>query len=213
MDSSKLKIFLTIVLLFAVLFFIPNASAHVVVKPDQVGIASFQTFSVNVPNEKNSPVTSLRLIIPEGLQYVTPNVKPGWNIDIKKNTEGDNAVVSEIEWKDGVIPAGQRDEFVFSAQVPSKETVLSWKAYQTYQNGDQIAWDQDPLNMKNMSDEDKEKLEKQGKGPLSQTKIINDVSKEDKISGSAQTSNSSIGLSLIAIGLAAVSLTMQLRRR
>src|SRR4029078_6241590 len=95
------------------------ASAHVVVKPNEVGAAAFQTFTVGVPVEKESPTVGLRLVIPEGVKYVSPNVKPGWKIDIKKQGEGEDAVVTEITWTGGEIPSGQRDDFVFSAQAPS----------------------------------------------------------------------------------------------
>src|SRR4051812_36632548 len=93
--------------------------AHVVVKPSQVGVGAFQTFSIGVPVEKDVPTIGLRLIVPEGLEYVSPNVKPGWRIAMKKSGTGENAKVTEISWTGGLIPAGQRDDFVFSAKVPS----------------------------------------------------------------------------------------------
>lgn len=129
--------------------------AHVVVKPSEVGVAAFQTFSVGVPSEKDNPTIALRLVVPSGLQEVTPNVKSGWNIDVKKT--GDN--VTEISWTGGSIPPQQRDEFLFSAQVPAKETTIQWKAYQTYEDGSVVAWDQDSKS----------------ETPFSETKIINDL--------------------------------------
>ncbi len=59
-------------------------SAHVVVKPSQVGIGAFQTFVTGVPNEKDNPTIAVRLVIPDGLKLGSPNVKPGWKIDLKK---------------------------------------------------------------------------------------------------------------------------------
>ena len=100
-----MKYFLIVMCVLAAGF--SKASAHVVVKPLRVGIASFQTFDTSVPSEKDIPTVSLRLIIPSGLSYVTPTVKPGWKIDIKK--EGDAA--KEITWSGGVIPPDQRDDF------------------------------------------------------------------------------------------------------
>ncbi|MEN9407139.1 MAG: hypothetical protein RLZZ455_355 [Candidatus Parcubacteria bacterium] len=158
-----------------VLFLITPASAHVTVKPNQAGIGAFQTFTIGVPNEKDNPTISLRLVIPEGLEYVTPNVKQGWLIDTKKSAEGEEVRITEISWTGGEIPTGQRDEFLFSAKVPSEKKTLSWKAYQTYQNGDIVSWDQDPETLKNLSDEEKEENERTGKGPYSQTEIVNDL--------------------------------------
>jgi uncharacterized protein YcnI len=50
------------------------ASAHVVVKPAEVGVAARQAFTVGVPNEKDVPVVKLRLVVPDGVKSVTPNV-------------------------------------------------------------------------------------------------------------------------------------------
>ena len=86
------------------------AFAHVVVKPNAVGVGAFQTFTVGVPNEKDNPTVGVRLVIPEGMKFVSPNVKPGWTIDVKKTGDGENAVVTEINWTGGSIPAGQRDD-------------------------------------------------------------------------------------------------------
>ncbi len=204
--NKYLLVVMSFLLLFAVISV--SVSAHVIVKPNQAGVASFQTFTMGVPNEKDSSTTTVKLVIPEGLQFVSPNVKPGWRIEMKKSGEGDSAKVTEIDWTEGSIPSGQRDDFVFSVQVPANETTVNWKAYQTYQNGEVVSWDQDPDGMKNMSDKDKEKAEKEGKGPYSQTKIINDLKtspatnqegKQTKIS--TILSVAAIILSVVAIGL------------
>lgn len=182
--------------------------AHVVVKPNETGAAVRQVFTVGVPNEKDNPTTGLRLLIPDGLKSVTPNVKPGWTIDLKKSGEG---VVTEIEWTGGSIPMGQRDEFYFQAQAPASETTLIWKAYQTYQDGTVISWDQNPDSMKNISSEKQEENEKKGLGPYSQTKILNDLAKENntlsspssdtdkKVSQAMVFSFASLALSVVAL--------------
>lgn len=113
------------------------ASAHVEVTPTNAPLASHQEFSVQVPNEKDIPTTEVRLIIPEGIEQVMPNVKPGWLVTMKKN--GDK--VTEIVWSKGQIPADMRDVFVFSAKTPATKQQLIWKAYQTYADGTVVAWD------------------------------------------------------------------------
>lgn len=57
-------------------------AAHVVVHPAQVGVGSFQTFTVGVPSEKDAETTQVRLVFSTPLLHVTPNVKPGWMIDV-----------------------------------------------------------------------------------------------------------------------------------
>lgn len=174
MPHTNKKLYMKRVVLTAVVFFsfVSVASAHVVVKPVQVGIGTFQTFSIGVPVEKNSGTIGVRLILPAGLEYVTPNVKPGWNIVVKKNGQGTSSMPIEIIWTGGYIPAGQRDDFVFSAKVPSATTTLQWKAYQSYQDGTVISWDKSetdqPKNESGMPDFSKF-------GPYSETKVIDDL--------------------------------------
>ncbi len=217
MKNQKLKIVAAITGVFSLLFAIIPAFAHVVVKPNQTGVAAFQTFTIGVPNEKDMPTVALRLVIPDGLKSVSPNVKPGWKIDVKKAGSDDNAPVTEISWTNGSIPAGQRDDFFFSAQVPSDETSVNWKAYQTYQDGAVVSWDQDPSSLKNMNDDQKEKLEKQGKGPYSQTKIVNDLkptaANTSNVVAQSSSSNVPTVLSIVAIALSAVSLWMAMQKK
>jgi uncharacterized protein YcnI len=148
-------------------FLIPAvAMAHVAVQPNEVGIGKTQVFSISVPTEKEVPTVSVRLVLPSGLQEVKPTVKAGWQIDAKTTGEGDKREVSEIIWTAGSIPAEQRDEFSFSAQVPASATTLQWKAYQTYQDGSVVSWDQTPTGSDDATGD---------KGPYSTTKVINDL--------------------------------------
>lgn len=215
---EKRRTCLTVLIALIISFsFVSPVLAHVVVKPNQAGVATFQTFTVGVPNEKENPVVALRLVIPDGLKSVSPNVKSGWKIEIKKSGGGEDAKVTEIDWTGGSIPEGQRDEFLFSAQVPAGETTLKWRAYQTYQNGDVVSWDQDPSVMKDMSDDDKEEMEKTGKGPYSETKVINDL-KGEKDAGFSSNSEGKgnlleIKISLVALILSVVAIALSMRKR
>jgi uncharacterized protein YcnI len=205
--------------------------AHVVVKPNQVGAAAFQTFTIGVPNEKNSPVVGLRLVVPNGLKNISPNVKPGWSIEVKKEkvyegmkgeklNNGKEAPytekVTEIVWTGGSIPAEQRDDFFFSAQVPADETTIQWKAYQTYQNGDVVSWDQAPV--KDMSDDQREEMEKKGLGPYSETKVVNDL-KDSHMMGASDDAkqndkvNALTYVSHLALVLSIVALVFSLRKK
>lgn len=168
-----------------------QAFAHVVVKPDTVGVSAFQTFTTGVPNEKDNPTTQIRLVIPDGLKEVSPTVKPGWKIDEKK--DGDN--VTEITWSGGQIPVGQRDDFTFSAQAPDKETTLAWKAYQTYSDGTVVSWDQTP---------DPNKKDDDSLTPYSQTKVVNDLTAASNTSG--KTDRTPLYVSLLALVVAIVAL-------
>jgi uncharacterized protein YcnI len=167
---------------------VTSAFAHVVVNPNQVGIGKLQTFTIGVPNEKDTPTVTVRLVLPDGLEEVTPTVKPGWTIALKKDGEA----VQEISWTGGSIPSGQRDEFSFSAKVPDKETTLNWKAYQTYQDGSVVSWDQ----TLNGSDE-----ARGDKGPYSETKVVNDLSNSSSIHWSDLAAYTALIISVLAFWL------------
>ncbi len=165
--------------------------AHVVVKPSQAGIGSFQTFTLGVPSEKEVPTVTVRLVLPAGLEEVTVNVKSGWQIEVKKDTDK----ATEIIWSGGSIPSEQRDEFSFSTQVPSSATILQWKVYQTYQDRSVVAWDQKPTGLDDAKDD---------KGPYSETKVVNDLTASEN-----QTTN---WISYIALAVAAAALALSLRK-
>jgi uncharacterized protein YcnI len=149
------------------------AAAHVVVRPAEVQTASFQTFAVGVPNEREVAVTKLELKVPGALQFVSPTVHTGWEITTAGSGSGEDATVTDITWAGGSIPAGQRDEFTFSAKVPSKTTSLEWKAYQTYEDGTVVSWDQKPSS---------EDAEGATSGPYSVTKVVAQTAADATIS-------------------------------
>jgi uncharacterized protein YcnI len=188
------------------------AFAHVIVYPHQAGIAATQDFTVSVPNERDNPVASVKLIIPKGLTDVSPNATPGWKITVKSKGSGDDAVVSEIDWSNGSIPVGQRAEFIFQAQVPPTPTTLDWKAYQTYSDGTVVSWDINPATMANLSDAEQDQLaDKENKGEYSTTQIINDLAPSSAPTGSSSfeiqisdlLSGFALILSIVALVLAA----------
>jgi uncharacterized protein YcnI len=192
------------ILTSALIVIATSAWAHVVVTPKQAGVASWVTFNVSVPNEKDISTVALKLQLPEGLGEVSPTVKPGWTITIEKS--GDHATA--IVWK-GQLPAGFRDDFTFSAQVPSQAGELDWKAYQTYQGNEVVGWDVDPSSP---DAKDPEALEKTNKGPYSITKVVDDLTGQTH----AQPISIAVPLSIVAVVLsllAAVLAVVALRRR
>ncbi len=142
------------------------ASAHVIVKPSTAGIGSVTTFSMGVPSETDQATTAVRLVLPAGLQEVQPDIVPGWQVSVKTGTDADD--ITEIDWTGGSIPSGERQEFMFNAQVPAQPTTLDWKAYQTYADGDVVSWDETPTA--NMPDDDAALT-----GPYSTTEVVDDL--------------------------------------
>lgn len=206
---KKVAAILPILALFVASF----AQAHVSVKPGQVGVGAFQTFSVSVPSEKPIATTNVRLELPEGLHNVSPTVKPGWTINLVKDGED----VTEIVWSGGSIPGEFRDEFTFSAQVPTVETTITWKAYQTYRDGSVVAWavgagEEQPKKADGTNDYS-------SSGPASTTKVVNDlavtpVNQQPVASQQAgkTTTNDALLVSMIAVVLSVFAIYVAKRK-
>lgn len=193
--KNPLKI--SLILCFALLTTVSSISAHVDIKPEEAGVASEEMFVIDVPNEKEISTTGVRVVLPGGLKDISPFAKAGWKISTKK--DGDN--VKEISWTEGVIPSEQIDQFSFHAQVPSQETTLNFKFYQTYQDGTQVSWDQES-GANN----------KEGFGPSAKVKIINDLK---PISENSLSTKDIIFYSLtsIAITISVISLFISVIKR
>jgi uncharacterized protein YcnI len=189
---KSLVLFAVPVIFSGSILFASVASAHVKVTPASVGVASYQTFTLSVPNEREGLTTGVRVEIPSGVTNVTPTIQTGWKLLAKKSGQGKDAPVTEIEWTGGIIPAGQRDEFTFSAKVPGTPTSLHWKAYQTYNDGTVISWDAAPAAAELDNDA-------AATGPYSITQVIDDATPV-KTPGSPLTTVS-IVISVLALGV------------
>jgi uncharacterized protein YcnI len=168
------------------------AFAHVVVTPDQALTGAYETFTTSVPNERDVAVTGLRIVIPDSIESVTPTVKPGWEITTKKI--GDK--ITELTWTGGTIPAEQRDTFTFSAHLSDKSGDVNWKAYQTYQDGLTVSWDQKPADDGGHGSED------ETKGPYSVTAVT------DENSDTVQTGNTYSNIVPYVISITALALSV-----
>ena len=185
------KISASVTAFIAVLLIPAVATAHVAVQPSEVGIGKTQVFGISIPTEKEVPTVGVRIVLPSGLQEVKPTVKAGWQIETKTTGEGDKKEVSEIIWTGGSIPAEQRDEFSFSAQVPAQATTLLWKAYQTYQDGSVVTWDQTPTGSDDAEGD---------KGPYSTTKVVDDLATP----ATSTTKNNNVTGAYVLAGIALI---------
>lgn len=164
------------------------ALAHVIVTPGKVGIGQEIVFNISVPNERASAVTSLRLVIPQGVSEVVPTALSGWQIA----TTGTD--VMAITWT-GSIPVGQREDFSFGAQAPANATQLDWKAYQTYADGTVVHWDQKPTGSDDASG---------NAGPYSVTSVVDDLT------NTTAPSTSSDGRASLTLSLSVAALVLSL---
>jgi len=133
------------------------AQAHVTIQPSEAPAGDFTRLDVRVPNEQDSAATTkVSVQFPPGFTEASYQPVPGWKTKVKKSKldtpvktdEGDTITeqVSEMTWTGsgsgaGRIGPGQFQDFGLSVQIPEKpNTSLTFKATQTYSNGDVVRW-------------------------------------------------------------------------
>ncbi|HEY3672451.1 MAG TPA: YcnI family protein [Acidimicrobiia bacterium] len=132
-----------------------SASAHVTIKPDNAPKGSFSIINFSVPNEEaDANTVKLEVTLPAAQPIAFVSVKPmtGWDITTEttklatpiKSDDGDvTERVSKVTWTataGGLLP-GQFDLFTISAgPLPTKAKTMTFKAIQTYSNGDVVSW-------------------------------------------------------------------------
>lgn len=114
------------------LVFAGAALAHVEVSPGRVPAGAAETFTVEVPTEKEVPTTEVRLELPEGFEAGGADAPSGWQGEVR----GDALV-----WTGGEIPAADSEEFSFEATVSDEAGSFALEAAQTYRDGSVVEWD------------------------------------------------------------------------
>ena len=130
-----------------------SALAHVTVNPREATQGGYAKLAFRVPNERdNANTTRLEINLPTDHPFASVSVrpKPGWNYTIDKTkldtpiTAHDHEMteaVSRITWSGGQIKPGEFDEFEVSVgPLPSDADSLTFKAIQTYSNGEVVRW-------------------------------------------------------------------------
>ncbi|MFZ1721682.1 MAG: DUF1775 domain-containing protein [Microgenomates group bacterium] len=186
MKVSQFILLPALVMTLSLLLLPQLVDAHVVVRPNKVGVANRETFMVSVPTEKEVPTTQVTLQIPAGLQSARPHVKQGWDIEIVRGDESNPDAITEITWSGGSIPADQMDVFLFNAQAPLEEGELVWKAYQTYADGEVVAWDASPEMIDEEMQHSPDGSEESTLNPYSTTSVVDDLSVDDGHGASAE---------------------------
>ena len=131
------------------------AQAHVTVQPNTATVGSYVVESVRVPNERDDASTvKLDLQLPPGFAEVSYEARPGWSVKLiraklaKPVQTDDGPVTEEVRritftghGTQGRIGPGQFMDFPLSVQIPGEAgDKLTFKAIQTYSNGEEVRW-------------------------------------------------------------------------
>ncbi len=132
------------------------AQAHVTLQPEQAPAGAFTRLDVRVPNEReDASTTKVEVKFPPGFEFVSTEPVPGWTAKVKTvklpkpvtNDEGEQVTdrVDTVTWtgdgKQGTIGPAQFQDFGLSLATPDKPGAsLTFKALQTYDNGEVVRW-------------------------------------------------------------------------
>lgn len=150
----KIKIIMALVAALA-LAAPAGASAHVTLQPSEAAAGDFTVLDVRVPNETDDAATTkVAVQFPPGFVFASYQPVAGWSVDVKMaklakpiSSHGEEITeqVSQMTWtadsaSAGVQP-GQFQDFPISVQIPGQAgDTLTFKALQTYDDGEVVRW-------------------------------------------------------------------------
>ncbi len=130
-----------------------GAQAHVTVHPNALPSGGFTVINVHVPNERGRAATvRVDVQFPNGIYIASPAVIPGWKTRVitkrlPKPLEIEpgfsvSSRVDRVVFTGGRIGPGEFLAFPISIKAPAAEagTLLTFKALQTYSNGEVVRW-------------------------------------------------------------------------
>ena len=138
---------------------VPAAAwAHVTIDPGEAPKGGTdQEITLRVPNEDDQASTvmiDVKIPTDHPLLGVQVLDQPGWTFEVKTTklakpvTTDDGTIteaVSEIIWSDGTIEPGAYGDFRFIVgQLPEDADQLEFKTIQTYDDGTEVSWIEDP---------------------------------------------------------------------
>jgi uncharacterized protein len=132
-----------------------TASAHVTLQPSEAPAGGFTRVDVRVPNEQDDAgTTKVDVQFPDGFAFVSHEPVDGWAVRVSREKldtpiegEGDEQIteqVSRVTWTaqgNERIGPGQFRDFGLSVRMPDEPgQALTFKANQTYENGEVVRW-------------------------------------------------------------------------
>jgi uncharacterized protein len=128
------------------------AQAHVTVQPNTATAGGYTRLDVRVPTEREDASTSKLVVkLPDGFASASYEPVPGWSVKVATKklktpittddgqiTEGVDTITWTAKSKQDAIPPGAFQDFGLSLKIPDKPGKLTFKALQTYSNGEVV---------------------------------------------------------------------------
>jgi uncharacterized protein YcnI len=117
--------------LVVALALIAPAGAHVTARTPYLYAATSSEFQLDVPNERDAPMTGFHVSVPAGFDVVSAEPNGKW-LPVVGETS--------VFWAGGVLRAGAQTTFQLKVDAPSTPGAASFTALQHYANGAAVDW-------------------------------------------------------------------------
>ena len=112
------------------------ALGHAVVLPSASTPGAYERYVLRVPNEKGLATTRVEIRFPSELRVISFAEVEGWSLEVVRDSTGR---VAAAVWT-GTLPPERFVELPFIAVNPTTPGRVVWPAYQTYADGERVAW-------------------------------------------------------------------------
>ena len=206
------------VVMFAVFsLFAGMASAHVTVLPKETTQGSYEMFTVRVPSENETvPTTQIKVEFPSDVTISRFEPKPGWKYEIEKDSAGK---ITSVTWTAENVGLSSTEFGLFNMQgkVADEATEISFKAYQTYQDGSVVEWIGAPDSEKPASVTTVNPKPADGSndhhGTIEKEETKTEQVNDEAVKETTSASNAPLYVSIAALIAALISLGISLKRR
>lgn len=116
-----------------------QAWGHVDLEPRQSIPRKWQTYTLSVPSETQTPTVRIHLRVPAAFEIEAVKHSPPWQIDTIRDERG---FIREVNWTGGSIPPQTFDELTFLTRNPDAAGLYRWQIEQYYQGeGAPAVWE------------------------------------------------------------------------
>lgn len=120
----------------------PPAGAQVAIHPTAVAPASWQRFGLRLASQADSPVVSVRLLVPDVVAVLGVDAPPGWTAHHAAATD---STAQAIVWTGSRVERGEFREFAFLGRIAAdaRRRELVFPVRLTRADGSTLDWSRD----------------------------------------------------------------------
>ena len=111
---------------------------HSDLDPRQSMLKKWETYTLSVPTETDSPTVRVQLHVPPEFEVETIEHSRAWQITAQRDARG---YIREVAWSGNTIPPQTFETFRFLARNPAMAGTYRWKIDQQYQDGAPATWE------------------------------------------------------------------------